>query len=290
MPKKEDMISHILKEIHRTGYPLELQISSLLDSIRLRWLLDNNKYYYDAEERKGREIDIFAKRSIIALTDKEEVNPHLVIECKKSDSSAWIFFGRSLSFAKNMDGQCLDPEQINSNYKTSLVDEFTRTLNKSKIKLHYDAFENVAYSYTPVKLDKDSKFRKEQIFEAVVQVMKFTATYIQGTVERLGANSTAIPLVFFPIIVLDGSMYEYVLDGSKERVTKTNHLLVSSSYRPMGTLNELGFLIDIVTKDGIKPLLEMIESDIDQLNTYLKNLKQDKQGRRRQRLARKSEG
>lgn len=147
-----------------------------------------------------------------------------------------------------------------------------RLLNQ--IKLHYDSFENVAHSYTPVKLDKKIKIRKEQIFGAIVQVMKFTTSYMQGTIERLGSNPTgARPFMFFPIIVFDGPMYEFLLDEGRPRIVEASHILVSSSLRPAGTLSERRFLIDVVTKEGFKPLLERIESDICQLTAYIKGLK-----------------
>jgi hypothetical protein len=56
LPSK-DTEEHLKEEILRTGYPLEIEISALLDN---EWIVFNNDSYLDLEESKSREIDIFA--------------------------------------------------------------------------------------------------------------------------------------------------------------------------------------------------------------------------------------
>jgi hypothetical protein len=93
--KKKTFEEHLTAEIEKSGYPLEIEISSLLDK---EYRVLNTHYYFDEEAKKGRDIDIYAiPRDVdnnFIKTDKFVVITDLAIECKKSDTHAWIFYTR----------------------------------------------------------------------------------------------------------------------------------------------------------------------------------------------------
>ena len=102
-------IDYLKKEIKKTGYPLEIEISSILDKV---WqTVINTDTYYDRDEGKLRDIDIhafdtFASRKVFPIALKTG----LVIECKKDDDFAWVFFSRPFpKFGmEDIDGQYVD--------------------------------------------------------------------------------------------------------------------------------------------------------------------------------------
>jgi len=53
----KNLEDYLAKELSRTGYPLEIEISSILDKT---YVVSNNEYFFDWEEDKAREIDIDA--------------------------------------------------------------------------------------------------------------------------------------------------------------------------------------------------------------------------------------
>ena len=87
-----NQIDYLKQKIKKTGYPLEIQISSLLD--KKNWgTVQNTCSYFDREEGKLRDIDI----TVGNFYGPPKIAPlmlftQLIIECKKSDNFAWVFF------------------------------------------------------------------------------------------------------------------------------------------------------------------------------------------------------
>src|SRR6266487_4258409 len=83
--KKRDFETNLLEDINKTGFPLELRVSHEL--LTRGYYVENNVYYIDKDEQKGREIEISAlKNSQSGPRQKppEWVRNRLLIECKKA--------------------------------------------------------------------------------------------------------------------------------------------------------------------------------------------------------------
>lgn len=92
---KEDLKESILKEVNKTGFPLELRVSKLLmDS---EYYVANNLYYIDQDEGKGREVDIRALKNFVFEEGGKSycVRHCLLIECKRSAERPWVVFTSS---------------------------------------------------------------------------------------------------------------------------------------------------------------------------------------------------
>jgi len=95
-----DEVEFIKKEIEKTGFPLEIEISSILK--KGGWNVMHSSPYLDEDEGKWREINIKAYKSMDERSDGKSIKPFrltiaLIIECKKSEESAWILFPRTRS-------------------------------------------------------------------------------------------------------------------------------------------------------------------------------------------------
>lgn len=92
-----DAEEHVRKEISKTGFPLELEIFSILTSDP--WVVTAQDYFHDADENKSRHIDLAAMNmpkvdkhgNIINQLEPVNMSWNLSIECKKS-SRNWVFF------------------------------------------------------------------------------------------------------------------------------------------------------------------------------------------------------
>ena len=91
----KDEIDFIKKEIERSGFPLEIEVSSILKEDG--WEVLPSSIYFDEDEKSWREIDIKAYKSADSSSQNESIKPYrltlaLIIECKKSEKFAWVFF------------------------------------------------------------------------------------------------------------------------------------------------------------------------------------------------------
>lgn len=82
-----EKIEYLKKEIKKTGYPLEIEISSILDR---GWTVLNTDSYFDRDDGKLRDIDIRAEKTYDACMPLF-LSTSLVVECKKSEDFAWVF-------------------------------------------------------------------------------------------------------------------------------------------------------------------------------------------------------
>jgi len=90
----QDRTKFIKERIEKTGFPFEIEIASALKKAEWEVLLSSP--YWDEDEEKWREIDIKAYKTITQI-DGKDLKPYsltlaLIIECKKTEGSAWVFF------------------------------------------------------------------------------------------------------------------------------------------------------------------------------------------------------
>lgn len=83
----------ILREIQKTGFVLEFQVSRILD--KHKWHVINSRYYIDDITNVEREIDIIAYK--VREIDGRSYYTVLVVSCKKSDSHLWAFLTRQIN-------------------------------------------------------------------------------------------------------------------------------------------------------------------------------------------------
>lgn len=91
----DDKASFIRETIEKSGFPFEMEIASLLKEDG--WEVLPSAPYWDEDEEKWREIDIKAYKTAHQTPDGESIKPYslcvaLIIECKKTDEFAWVFF------------------------------------------------------------------------------------------------------------------------------------------------------------------------------------------------------
>jgi len=271
---------YLTQELGRTGYPLEIEISSMFDE---SYLVSNNEYFFDWDENEPREIDIsaFAFPSIENKHGGAKINPfslshRLVIECKKSDTHAWIFLTRP---EKKFwaEGQSMDFLRLGTrNAGLSFLDEILETC---KSRLHYQHFKRVASTYAEIKYagrngkSRGRKSGKSEIFEAKNQLVKYVAYDIAQLLKRLtgiGFNPMKNHLIslYYPTIVFDGKLYEAIVRNGFPKLYKRRHLLLSTKYSPPYIKDfpetespELEYLIDVVRKDFFPDFLQILQND-----------------------------
>lgn len=266
--KKGSLEDFLIGKIKESGYPLEIEISNLLEE---DYVVFNNAPYVDTETNQSRNIDIHA----MPLDGKEKyyekriapfiLRTEIAIECKKSDTHAWVFFTRPCY----MGGAEIDGEFKSSVPKTKPFTDSFEWLLLQTHHFHHSMFERIAISYDEIKKKRDGSQRKE-IFEAVQQLVKFTSYEIHESLLRRSKLPDLNPeeeLIFylFPVLVFEGDMFEVIFDSGEPKLRKQNHIILDTSYRCPYYEEHEGFIIDVVHRTYFKQFMEILEADFQRL-------------------------
>ena len=268
MPEKaRTMEDHLVDEIQRTGYPLEIEISELLDQ---NWHVFNNQPYLDEDENKTREIDIYASHKNVKAQISEKTNilvsTDIVLECKKSNTHAWVFFTRPrlerLGFGQD---QTTDFLEAWSKGKKKFLDRLPLPFD-----LHYNTPSRIAYTYAEVKLRGDSSGRGEsserEIFEASNQLMKYAAYDINQRQEKMRDNSSGRDVVFlFLAIVLDGLIYEATSKKGIIKLRERSRIILRSTRYSKSKAGMSRYNIDVVTRSYFPQYIKMIDDEVNSI-------------------------
>lgn len=269
-----ELEEYLTRELTRTGYPLEIEVSSMLEDM---YIVYNNEYFFDSDENKAREIDVSAYPLEGTLRDREAIAPFeivhlLALECKRSDTHAWVFLTRPEG-AFRFQGQLFD--FLSCAAKDALKLFLDDILSKYNAHLHYDSFKRVARSYAEIKYQgkQSKKNGKNEIFEAKNQLVKFTAFSANHLVNLLKGGEfdpmTYSPVWFcHPTVVFDGKLYEAIIESGSPRLYERKHLLLATSYSPPyisefpeTVMPYLPYLIDVVRKDYFADFLKILKTD-----------------------------
>ena len=251
-------IDYLKKKIRETGYPLEIEVSSMLDR---KWTVINTDSYFDSDEKKMRDIDITAWQSTPRTLFPIFADVGLIIECKKDDKFAWVFFTRPMDFKweDDVDGQYLDQIQIiTKNAEATLIADIIF----KKVKLHYASMKRVAVAFEQFFMKgnkKNFEKKKNEIFEAENQLKKYISYYFEQCVKA--KYDVYRLLMLFPIVVFDGKMYEAAIENGKIKVSESKHVVLTTSYRQSYSLWEQSFLIDVVNRDYFPNFLKVLGED-----------------------------
>jgi hypothetical protein len=266
LEKNKTLDDYYLERIRESGYPLEIEISNLLD--KRGYVVFSTQYYFDEETKQGRDIDIYAVP--VKYHPKEEelapfnVRTELAIECKKSETHAWFFYTRPRIPMSSI--------YIRGQYRTTVpqpemysAQSFHSLFEHKLLKLHYDNFERVAIAYDEIKKRKNESEKKgrKEIFEAVNQLVKFTCYEIHQTFNRIekfrkGKTHSEHIIFFFPTIVFDGDLFEVNFDSGEPRLERRNHILLTTNYRCPYCQEVKSFSVDIVNPSHFEDFLKIV--------------------------------
>jgi hypothetical protein len=274
--EKDELVEHIINEIKKSGYPLEIEVSNLLDNEG--FIAFNTRYYFDEELQIGRDIDIqafpievdldFASLPVSGRMD-------LVIECKKSTSQAWIFYTRKRLPVNSI--------YIGGQYHTTMLkpkeyfeDSFNNRFQNKYLALHYNKFSRIGIAFQEIKIGKIGKNEKiakneksglKEIFEATNQLVNFICYETHQIYKRLAnlpksRSVKELAMLLFPIIVFDGGMFEVVFDSEEPILTQTNHVLLETHYRCPYCGEVESYTIDVVHRSYFQQFLKDFKTNL----------------------------
>lgn len=282
--KRKTVVKTVEDFLTKTGFILEMEVSEVLK--KDGYSVKVNRYFYDYDENKKREIDIIATKKI------NGINVILVIECKQSLLDDWIFIcsedapSRYYNFLKHL------PEI--KKIKESKIFDHLHTLDNSVSLAQNYIIKNVTNKKsTSIQIDQCI----EKLPKVVVDVAysdvdeKYTRTLLIPTAVFSGQIFTAnykkkllvkeVDLVQYQIdLESDGYKYHYrklssrynlaiasVAFGNdaKNKNDEIQNSEVASISRKLGEY----YLVDFITKKGLDSFLDSIEKEVKKIDVKL---------------------
>lgn len=254
MTEKKSEIERVKEDLKKSGFPTEIWVSSIL--LKHGWDVQNQVYYLDAEENKGRTVDVVAHKAFFETMGKHDrLNFSLVIECKKSEKP-WVFYSSSreplVAFIHSIAAikEVSHPDTSKSTAYRKWIGDF-----------HYTKCKNIA-------VNSNEPFTKGQgnsITTAIHQVTKAT-TFLFEEVKKSVNLITMLPVsVYIPLIIFDGNLYECQPKADDLEVVKRSSFLYS-------IVSQNVFLIDILELSFLDEYLDMLDSEVLSLKDAIKNM------------------
>ena len=246
----EDLIHKIKQEIEKSGHPVSINVSTILQN--KGWFVKNSVRYPHGELDIG-EADVIANTECKLVQNTFE---NLIIECKKQKDAPWVFFNQNW---KNTDVLTLTHNRANNN--NGMIYDW---LEKNGIfKKHY-YFNKKLATYYFVAFKKPDDGPAKTIDHAIKQVLRATAFYCSKYA------TTEAEHFFYPIIVLDGELFEVNYEQGEPNVQKSNHISLFYEFesdkidflqsyegdKVYRWISSKPFVIDIVTLDYFGKFLE----------------------------------
>ena len=252
----DDRKAEVLKAVEQTGFPLELRVSEMLQS--RGYFVANSVYYIDQDEGKGREIDIRAVKNYDFVHNQEKyfVRHCLLLECKRMLRRPWVIFTSPAT-----------------GYDRGLGEPFARGLPSSKWmdkglgpileKIHpVFQYRRRGRGFTELFKGEDTR-GTDNVFRSVVTAAKAAA----ATHKSKFASGARNICFFYPMVVLDGELWDAHLNGPAMDAIQAEAVVVSFHYESPTYKNER-LLIPVVTTGHLPVLIDALDAMHETIGTH----------------------
>jgi hypothetical protein len=246
--ENETELDNIKKMLLQTGFPLELEISDILD--RRGYEVQGSPFY--EEDGKVREVDMVALPPFLRMTKSEDewvLNPSVAIECKMSKELSWVFYKGSPIEAHTVLAQGIDAFLLHGSASANAFPS-----------LHYWT-DNVAFSCTVIHPKRGRAENNNEIFQPVSQLSNFI-NYELARLKPFYDDTRRDIIFYFPIVVFDGLMYLAFYDSGNLVIKPIDSIVMERRVVSSVTGLMMPMYIDIVTRTSFEKHLSMIEREI----------------------------
>ena len=247
-------IIRIRDALKKTGFPLELEVSAVLTE-RDYDVWGNQFFEHDG---KVKEIDMEAWMPCPSSRSakKWSLHPNVVIECKMSQRYAWVFHRSATSI-----GHCAIAHSVDAvALSNKSFDHLCNVLD-----LHYsDPDCDIASTYSVIDPKSGGPCRnkqKDEIFDAVSHIREFINYTAKRLIQYYDLERRDI-IYFFPLIVLDGMLYEADWHTRELTVKPVDSIVVETRTVSSVTGQLEPMYIDVVAKRQLTAHLSLVEEEV----------------------------
>ena len=243
--KPASTASGVAAWLRKQGYPVEMSVARSFRAARCR--VQQSEYYRDPETAAIREIDVVAtwQRTI----DGRPLRIAVPIECKLATKRPWVVFtDPSIRLA----GPARVAQRAASNLGSKYLDLLAK---RNNFVQDYGLFlvpPRPGYALTEAFTSG-----KDRAYEALAAVTSAAA----GLAREL--DRTPVTAIFFPMIVLDGLLFECFLDNHNEIVVQGVDGTVILWRNPVVRMPHT--IVHIITVDALPELIKQTEFTVEEL-------------------------
>lgn len=230
--------------LEKQGYPLEMFVAQKFKEQGFK--IAQSVYYKDDETGKSREIDVIAYYSYVS--NGVWFNLTFVIECKLSKDKPWVIFNNDDLFTKK--------DFIRERYGTKNA--------KKLIELIIEK-EDIEELTLIGKNKSNSGYAVTQAFTEGVDITYSALNGVNKSIQYFvgETNKTRRRMcnIYFPIIVIDGKLFECELSESGETLVseiKENDFTWIKSYDTHSLIQ-----VSITTKENFETFVQKLKSNCE---------------------------
>ena len=256
--KPED-INKLKSQIKKGGFPFELEVAH--EFTIKKWKVENNTYYIDKDENKGREIDLIAeytKQYEIPKKHYTECTFSFVTEIKKEKVKPWVLFTTETTYFEKFIYEIFS-DKIYNNFDEK---KLSKAFKKNNQTLHNKLGRSFTEGFTQ---------GRDKIFSSLCNVTKAFISKLENT-EKPGSTDSIL-YYYEPLIILSGQLFEASLNGRKElEVKKKEHMQMRFNYMSDYYKERTnGYIINIVTQDFLPTYIDNRTKQFDEIFEDIKH-------------------
>lgn len=216
--------------------------------------LPNLRYRYKGELR---EIDLVTSFETQVFSPKRGENfqhtvTRIVIACKKSAEKPWVFFSTPRYPPRPLTDFLKYLSDFDLQFFKTKRPRLRHQIRKYLSRIHYSLRD------IPACISYCQAFKKasdpSDIYDAIHSVLSYINYDMDLRLKQRQATGQ-VTIFYFPVVVLDGSLFEAQVEGDQIEVHARDHIQLRT-----GDENDM-FVVDIVTKERFINFFELVEQD-----------------------------
>ncbi|GAB4043142.1 hypothetical protein [Spirosoma litoris] len=257
----EPNTEEILEALNASGYLFEQEVASVFEKNNFH--IYTNTAYKDEDEEKSREIDVMAFRQQFYNKEKQiSISVRIICECK-NNTNPFVFICRN----KNASDSNYSPPNFNfpqKEYKIPIegnlnsfyfVTGFKYYQIQEIFPYHLNDYKAVQFCKI-VRKGKEWHALQEGIYDSILLPIFKCLEYFKSLDNQQNNSSWENYIIYFPIIVLNSSIYLVKTHLKPINLIKTPHI---SFTRDIHSKRMKGkYLVDFVSLEYLDNYLEHI--------------------------------
>jgi hypothetical protein len=254
-PSSDALLQRLQMWLDTQGYPLELEVARSFEQRGLRVV--QSEYYTDPDSGAAREIDLVAHSD--SRGNDKIFRVTFAIECKSSRDKPWVGFTSSL-ISLHPHARVVQRATNPKAYKA------LRKLSRNK---DVQALPLLQIPSRPAYgLTQAFTTGKDVAYEAAMLAAKAALAEVTYPIDH--PQRELIAVVAFPVVIIDGSLFEYFIDHAGETHVEAVSRLKLIWRNPL--VGRGHTLVDIVTKKCLSEFVDEAAQSSRVLAEHLKRV------------------
>jgi hypothetical protein len=257
-----DAKKNILDYLNKEGFPFEMKVSQTFQ--KEGFSVNSSVYLEDVTTHKSREIDVIAYKGTL-------INKHIIfdikfiIECKYSIQSPWIMF-RSNSDKTNVEKYDAMFRNATEMGRIALLEiENTESEKENYLfKIPNNLFYGIRCVSKKSNIANETE-RNDIPYQALMQVCNGVASSKKYIDDHYNKNFISQIDIFFPLIIVNGLLYECYLGEDSEMVVNEIEQGIIKLEQP--NLSDEKFYVRVISSHAMNKIIhKLYQSCVELLN------------------------